>query len=458
MPLRQPVVAVKIPASLPNPAPAPHIAPLSVMGVGRWPRPVWLLDALHRHLEGRLDDASFEATADDAVRLCVDAQFKAGVDVLTDGEQRRDNYSSFVGGLLDNCRRPHSDHRPVALRRRSDRVRARVRALDVPAGKVRHPAVFGPLGRSRPIALGEARFLHSLSDLPRKIALPGPYLLTRTMWMECVSDRAYADREALARDVVRVLREELADLLAEGVALVQFDEPVLSEVVFGHAQHNRTFMCGALGEKLDTPVELAFAEKLLAELTAGFPPERIALHVCRGNWSARRERRAARRLSPAAAAALARTGRDVVPRDVHAACGRWRVARGDPAHQAHRSRRREPEAPRGRDTGRDRRAAGSLGRACSGPSACCSIPTAASPRSPTTRWRPRRSRRPSLPRSRGPPRSCASAFSLAESACGAFSRNSGPPGGVASANPRPARARLGRRSGAVPPPRLAGPR
>ena len=65
MPLRQPVVAVKIPASLPKPAPAPQIAPLSVMGIGSWPRPVWLLDALHRHLEGRLDDASFEATADD---------------------------------------------------------------------------------------------------------------------------------------------------------------------------------------------------------------------------------------------------------------------------------------------------------------------------------------------------------------------------------------------------------
>ena len=85
------------------------------------------------------------------------------------------------------------------------------RPLDVPAGKVRHPAVFGPLGRSRPLALHEARFLATLSERPVKVALPGPYLLTRTMWMECISDRAYADREALARDVVRVLREELAE-------------------------------------------------------------------------------------------------------------------------------------------------------------------------------------------------------------------------------------------------------
>ncbi len=284
MPVRQPVVPVSIPASLPAPAPAPAIQPLSVMGIGSWPRPAWLLDALHRHLEGRLDDTQFEAACEDAVRLCVDAQLRAGVDVLTDGEQRRDNYASFVGGLLDNCQLipitdllPYVDD-PAEFERE-------LRALDVPAGKVRHPAVFGPLGRSRPLALHEARFLASLSAKPVKVALPGPYLLTRTMWMECISDRAYADREALARDVVRVLREELADLLAAGVALVQFDEPVLSEVVFGHARERRTFMCGALGEKLDTPAELAFAERLLAELTDGFPRERLGLHVCRGNWS-----------------------------------------------------------------------------------------------------------------------------------------------------------------------------
>ncbi|MBM3989785.1 MAG: 5-methyltetrahydropteroyltriglutamate--homocysteine methyltransferase [Planctomycetes bacterium] len=284
MPLRERVVAVRIKGALPAPAPAPAIAPLSVMGVGSWPRPAWLLDALHRHLEGRLDDAQFEAAADDAVRLCVDAQLRAGVDVLTDGEQRRDNYASFVGGILDNCQLiPITDLLPYV--EHPEQFERELRALDVPAGKVRHPAVFGPLGRSRPIALHEARFLRELSDKPRKIALPGPYLLTRTMWMECISDRAYANREELARDIVRVLREELAELLAEGVSLVQFDEPVLSEVVFGHARERRTFMCGALGEKLDTPAELAFAERLLAELTDGFPRERLALHVCRGNWS-----------------------------------------------------------------------------------------------------------------------------------------------------------------------------
>jgi 5-methyltetrahydropteroyltriglutamate--homocysteine methyltransferase len=125
-----------------------------------------------------------------------------------------------------------------------------------------------------------------LTDTPVKVALPGPYLLTRTMWMECISDRAYARREDLAEDIVRVLREELHELLAAGAALVQFDEPVLTEVVHGRAAGgNRSFMCGALGSKGAERDELEFAVRLLNRVTHGCPRERLALHVCRGNWT-----------------------------------------------------------------------------------------------------------------------------------------------------------------------------
>ncbi len=159
-------------------------------------------------------------------------------------------------------------------------------ALDVPAGQIRHPAVFGPLGRGRPLAVHEAQFVQRICDRPVKVALPGPYLLTRTLWMECISDRAYADREELARDVVRVLREELHFLLAAGVALVQLDEPVLTEVVYGTPREGgRTFMCGALGQRQGAAEELAFGRDLLQEVVAGSPADRLALHVCRGNWT-----------------------------------------------------------------------------------------------------------------------------------------------------------------------------
>ncbi|MEO2091645.1 MAG: 5-methyltetrahydropteroyltriglutamate--homocysteine methyltransferase, partial [Gemmataceae bacterium] len=121
---------------------------------------------------------------------------------------------------------------------------------------------------------------------PIKIALPGPYLLTRTMWLDCVADKAYPTREELAADVVRVLREELAELLAAGAAIVQFDEPVLTEVVFTRpTAGRRSFMCGALGEKKDTASELEFAGGLIRAVLDGFPQERLGLHVCRGNWS-----------------------------------------------------------------------------------------------------------------------------------------------------------------------------
>jgi 5-methyltetrahydropteroyltriglutamate--homocysteine methyltransferase len=270
--------------AIPPPAPPPELPPFAVMGIGSWPRPGWLLRALHERLSGRLADEEFQQYADDAVRLAVTAQERAGVDIVTDGEQRRDSYASFVGGLLDNCQLiPITDLLPYVTD--PDHFAEELRALDVPAEEVRHPAVFGKLNRSRPLTVHELERVRAFTTLPVKVALPGPYLLTRTMWLECVADRAYPDREELAVDIVRVLREELAALLAAGAALVQFDEPVLTEVVFSRARAGRSFMCGALGEKRDPTEELAFAGRLLRAVLDGFPRERLALHVCRGNWS-----------------------------------------------------------------------------------------------------------------------------------------------------------------------------
>ncbi len=278
------VVKINIPTSLPAPATVAPLRPLSVMGIGSWPRPRWMLQALHEHMENRLDEASFQATADDSVRLAVDAQLRAGVDVVTDGEQRRDSYASFVGGLMDNCQLiPLTDLLPLVDD--PEEFEKELRALDVPAGDVRHPAVFGPLGRSKPLAVHELDYVKTITDKAVKIALPGPYLLTRTMWMECISDRAYANREDLAKDIVRVLREELAFLLAGGATLVQFDEPVLSEVVFSGPSTQRSFMCGALSEKGDPATELGFARELINAVVEGFPAERLGVHMCRGNWT-----------------------------------------------------------------------------------------------------------------------------------------------------------------------------
>lgn len=281
---KQLVVPVSISKKLPAPMTAPKIAPLSVMGIGSWPRPRWMVQALHERLEGRLSEADFQSTADDAVRLAVEAQLRAGVDVITDGEQRRDSYASFVGALLDNCQLiPLTD--VSAMVDEPEKFERELRAPDVPSAEVRHPVVYGPLGRSRSLSLREFEFARTLTDKPIKVALPGPYLLTRTMWLDCLTDRPYLTREALTADVVRVLREELHDLLAAGVALAQFDEPVLTEVVYGGATRQRCFMCGALSEKKSSEQELAFAGDLINEVVKGLPEERVALHLCRGNWT-----------------------------------------------------------------------------------------------------------------------------------------------------------------------------
>jgi len=278
------VEGVRISAHLSKPDSIPQIAPLSVMGIGSWPRPRWMLQALHEHVEGRLGEDEFQATADDAVRLAVEAQLRSHADVVTDGEQRRDNYASFVGGLLENCQLiPLTDLLPLVDD--PEKFEKELESLDVPASEVRHPAVFGKLRRGRPIAAHELEFVRTLTDRPVKIALPGPYLLTRIMWMECISDKAYATREELAGDLVQILREELHDLLSAGAALVQIDEPVLTEVVFTGAKNSRSFMCGALSEKGSAEHELGFARELINQVVDGAPLERTAIHICRGNWT-----------------------------------------------------------------------------------------------------------------------------------------------------------------------------
>lgn len=289
--IREPGVPPSVPAS-PGAQPSRHRVPLgappipalAVMGIGSWPRPRWMLEAMHAHVEGRLSEAAFQETADDAVRLSIAGQERAGVDVVTDGEQRRDSYASFVASRLDNCQLiPLVDLLPLVDH--PEEFEAELRALDIPAGEVRHPAVFGRLARSRPLVAHEVDFARRVTAKPVKVALPGPYLLARTMWMECISDQAYGSREEIAQDIVRILREEITELMGGGAALVQLDEPVLSEVVFSGAKSRRSFMCGALSESLGPTHELGFARELLNAVLDGFPRERTALHVCRGNWT-----------------------------------------------------------------------------------------------------------------------------------------------------------------------------
>jgi methionine synthase II (cobalamin-independent) len=217
------------------------VLPFSVTQVGSWPRSRDLLRALRDRQQGRASRAEFDRVADGEVRRCVAAQLEADVDVIVDGEQRRDNFYSFVTEKLAGTQL-------MSLAEMLDTVEDKsgfeemLDTLDVPASAIRNPTCVGRLERREPLAVDDLRFVQQLTDKPVKVTLPGPYLLTRSMWVGAFTGKAYPDKTAMGEDVVRILRDELVELRDAGAAFVQFDEPVLTEIVMSEECDRRTFM------------------------------------------------------------------------------------------------------------------------------------------------------------------------------------------------------------------------
>jgi len=190
---------------------------------------------------GRISAAEFNAVADDEVRRCVAIQEEAGVDIVVDGELRRDNFYSFITDKVDGTQL-------MSLAEMLDTVEDKaafeemLQTLDAPAFAIRNPTCVGKLKRREPLAADDYLFARTLTAKPVKVTLPGPYLLTRAMWVTKHSQAAYGDKPVMAEDVVAILREELEDLCAAGADFVQFDEPVLTEIVHSGDTKRRTFM------------------------------------------------------------------------------------------------------------------------------------------------------------------------------------------------------------------------
>lgn len=255
--------------------------PVSV--VGSWPRPPELLQAQRLKQLGRLDPAEFDRLADAAVLDVLRVQEEAGVDVVTDGEQRRDNFFSFVAEKLDGVQLMTLAEMLNVVEDQAGFERI-LETLDVPAYSISNATCVGTVRRRSPLAADDLRFVQRHTRRPVKVTLPGPYLLTRAMYVPRLSQDAYPAKEDLGEDVVDVLREEVRDLVDAGAAFIQFDEPVLTELVFTQGQ-TRTFMCAALAARKDPAEELEWAVSLFNRVVAGFTGVRIGLHVCRGNWS-----------------------------------------------------------------------------------------------------------------------------------------------------------------------------
>ncbi len=254
-----------------------------VTTVGSWPRPAAVLDAQRQYRRGRLARAEFDRVADAEIVGLLRLQEEAGCDLVTDGELRRDNFYSFVADTFEGVRLMTLAEMLDVVEDKAGFERL-LQTLDVPAYSISTPACVGRLARRTPLAVRDLEFVRRHTDRPVKVTLPGPYLLTRAMFVAEVTRAVYPAKEDLAEDVVTLLRDELGSLIAAGADFVQFDEPVLTELAFAPGR-TRTFMCAALAARRDPAEELEFAVSLMNRVVAGMSGTRIGMHVCRGNWS-----------------------------------------------------------------------------------------------------------------------------------------------------------------------------
>lgn len=249
-----------------------------VTTVGSWPRSQALLRAMKRRAP------ELPRLQDEAVLSALRAQEAAGADIVTDGEQRRDNFTSFLSERVEGFER-------MSMADLLDHVEDKaafesiLQALDVPAYAIRNNVAIGRLRATKPLVLDDYLFLREHTDKPIKVTLPGPYILVRSSWVQALSSKAFKDRDQLCDDVVALLRDELQALAEAGADVVQFDEPVLTELVFAGKSSTHTFMCAALAASADPTGELALAVDLMNRVVDGIEGPLRAVHVCRGNWS-----------------------------------------------------------------------------------------------------------------------------------------------------------------------------
>ena len=165
--------------------------------------------------------ADFDRVADGEVRRAVELQVEAGVDIVVDGEQRRDNFVSFVSEKLDGTRL-------ISLTDSADDEESfseELAAADVPPDSIMNAVCVGKLKRRQPLAVDEYKFVRELTDRPIKVPLPGPYILIRSMWSPKFTRDAYAEPTDMADDIVGILRDELIGSVMQDAILSSSTSP-----------------------------------------------------------------------------------------------------------------------------------------------------------------------------------------------------------------------------------------
>jgi len=185
--------------------------------VGSMPKPVWLMEQIPlnekgKQLHGKGADWNFTGdllvtAMDDATRVTLHDQENAGIDIVSDGEQRRRSYLTYITSRLGGF-----DYE--VLTKKWTRNRRRLAEVG---------RCIGPVRRTEPLLVDDLEFLLAETDRPVKITMPGPMTV-----VDSTADEHYGDEAAMAMDVADALNAEARALDAMGAAVIQFDEPVFS--------------------------------------------------------------------------------------------------------------------------------------------------------------------------------------------------------------------------------------
>jgi len=229
--------------------------------IGSLPRPPWLLDLMEDYLAGHLTRDEWERACERAVPFAVGLQEAAGVDVLTDGEWRREGYFQVFYERVEGFQ--------------PDLIPGRTR---------RWPAAVAPLRRQGPIVAGGIAFLRKLTDRAIKVTLPSAYVILRRFYSPEHSARAYPTREHFLHAVEEILLEEANDVLAAGADCVQLDDPMLGYFVDPKYREQRSGHWGT-GQFEDAEAELRLGVESASRLGRALRQRGayVVQHVCRGN-------------------------------------------------------------------------------------------------------------------------------------------------------------------------------
>ena len=186
---------------------------LTTSVVGSYPQPEWLFDRdnlvnrlpprVRAKEMWRIPPEHLEEAQEAATLVAIRDQERAGVDVISDGEIRRESYSNRVATALGGID--------------TERTGTHMDRTGNPAPV---PLVSGPIRRERPIEVEDVRFLRANTDRTIKITLPGPFTMTQQ-----AENAYYPDDESLAMAYADAVNEEIKDLFAAGADIVQLDEP-----------------------------------------------------------------------------------------------------------------------------------------------------------------------------------------------------------------------------------------